>query len=53
MPLEYGLWRIDGDRAAVEWGALDLEERLEGILDRDITVAASTCWPSTAAATWS
>ena len=40
MPLEFGLWRIDGDLAAVDWGAMDLEERLEGILDRDITVAA-------------
>jgi len=40
MPLEFGLWRIDGDLAAVDWGAVDLEERLESFLDRDITVAA-------------
>ena len=40
MPLEFGLWRIDGDPVAVEWGTMDLESRLEDILDRDITVAA-------------
>jgi len=40
MPLEFGLWRIDGDLTAVEWGSLNLESRLEDILDRDISVAA-------------
>ncbi len=39
MPLEFGLWRIDGDLAAVELSSLDLESRLEDILDRDI-------WPA-------
>lgn len=40
MPLEFGFWRIDGDLTAVDWGTLDLESRLEDILDSDISVAA-------------
>jgi hypothetical protein len=39
MPLEFSFWRIDGDLAAVEWGTMDFESRLESILDRDISVA--------------
>ena len=38
--LEFGLWRIDGDPVAVEWGTMDLESSLEDILDTDISVAA-------------
>lgn len=39
MPLELGLWRIDGAPRAIQYGQLDLESRLEDILAADITVA--------------
>ena len=39
MPLELGIWRIDGQLTRVSASALDLESRLEDILDRDIAVA--------------
>ena len=39
MPLELGVWRIDQGLVAVQAAGLDLESRLEDILDRDITVA--------------
>ena len=39
MPLELGVWRIDGSLKAVEATGLDLEARLEHLLDQDITIA--------------
>ncbi len=39
MPLELGVWRIDGGLTALSATGLDLESRLEDILDRDITIA--------------
>ena len=40
MPLEFGVWRIDGDLKEVDWSTLGLESELEKILDTDISVAA-------------
>jgi hypothetical protein len=40
MPLELGVWRIDGNLSRVPASGLDLESRLEDILDRDITIAS-------------
>jgi len=40
MPLELGVWRIDRDLQQVEFSSLNLESRLEGILDKDITIAS-------------
>ena len=39
MPLELGVWRIDGSVRPVEFGQLDLESRLEEILAGDIKIA--------------
>lgn len=39
MPLELGVWRIDGGLTAVLATGLDLEARLEDLLDQDITIA--------------
>ena len=39
MPLELGIWRIDGELQLIPESALDLEERLETLLDQDITIA--------------
>lgn len=39
MPLEVGVWRIDEGLQAVDFGALDLESRLEDFLDQDISIA--------------
>jgi len=39
MPLELGVWRIDGGLTALSATGLDLGQRLEDILDRDITIA--------------
>ena len=39
MPLELGVWRIDGGLTALSATGLNLEARLEDILDRDITIA--------------
>jgi len=39
MPLELGVWRIDGGLTALPATGLDLESRLEDLLDRDITIA--------------
>src|SRR5512139_1898390 len=39
MPLELGIWRIDGSLTPLAATRMDLEERLEDILDRDITIA--------------
>ena len=43
MPVELGLWRIDGEVSRLQAVPLDLESRLEEILDRDIAIA-STDW---------
>jgi len=40
MPLELGVWRIDQGLASVEPVALELEARLEDILDQDIKIAS-------------
>jgi RecB family endonuclease NucS len=40
MPLELSVWRIDSGLSRVEPSTMDLEARLEGILARDIGVAA-------------
>ena len=40
MPLELGVWRIDAGVKPVEFGALDLEKRLEEILDKNIEIAS-------------
>lgn len=39
MPLELGVWRIDGGLTALPATGLDQEARLEDLLDRDITIA--------------
>lgn len=39
MPLELGVWRIDGGLTALSATGLNLEARLEDFLDRDITIA--------------
>ena len=38
MPLELGVWRINDGLKPVEFGALDLEARLEDILDSHISI---------------
>ena len=38
MPLELGIWRIDGDLQPMKYGPLDFEKRLEDILDEDINI---------------
>ncbi len=40
MPLELGVWRIDTGLKAVDFGSLDIESRLEDILDEDISIAS-------------
>lgn len=39
MPLELGVWRIDGGLTSLSATGLDQEARLEDLLDRDITIA--------------
>lgn len=39
MPLELGVWRIDNGLTSLSASGLDLEQRLEDILDHDITIA--------------
>jgi Endonuclease NucS len=39
MPLELGVWRIDQGLVALKATGLDLESRLQDLLDRDITIA--------------
>jgi hypothetical protein len=39
MPLELGIWRIDGSLQRVDQSSLDLESRLEDLLDKDISIA--------------
>jgi len=38
MPLELGVWRIDKQLQPVEVVSLDMEARLEGILNQDISI---------------
>ena len=40
MPLELGVWRIDSGLQQVESKPLNLEQRLEGILAKDISIAS-------------
>jgi hypothetical protein len=40
MPVEFGMWRIDSDVIAVSFGTMDLESRLEDILEKDISIAS-------------
>jgi hypothetical protein len=40
MPLELGIWRIDGDLKRVNLSSLDQEGRLEDFLDKDISIAS-------------
>lgn len=40
MPVEVGVWRIDEGLKPLDLGALDLESRLEEILDKDISIVA-------------
>jgi hypothetical protein len=39
MPVELGVWRIDGQLSRLSAVPLDLESRLEEILDREIAIA--------------
>lgn len=39
MPLELGVWRIDGSLQRVPQSSLNLESRLEDLLDKDISIA--------------
>jgi hypothetical protein len=39
MPLELAVWRIDQGLVAVPSSGIDLESRLQDLLDQDITVA--------------
>ena len=38
MPLEFGLWRIDPSLKKIELSGFDLEDRLEEILNSDISM---------------
>jgi hypothetical protein len=40
MPLELGVWRIDDGLTRVDFGPLDIESRLEKLLDEDIGIAS-------------
>lgn len=40
MPLELGVWRIDGNLKPVDFGPLEIEARLEGILDECVDIAS-------------
>jgi len=40
MTLELGVWRIDKELTRVPVGSLDLEQRLEDFLDKDISIAS-------------
>ena len=39
MPVEQGVWRIDGGLTPLETVGMDHEDRLEEILDKDISIA--------------
>jgi hypothetical protein len=38
VPVEFGLWRIDGDLRKVPFAKLGDESRLEDILERDVSI---------------
>ena len=40
MPVEIGIWRIDSCLVSLQTVALDLESRLEDLLEQDITIAS-------------
>jgi hypothetical protein len=40
MPIEFGIWRIDAGASAVSFGKMDFEDRLEDILEKDISIAS-------------
>jgi hypothetical protein len=40
MPLELGVWRVDDGLKPVEFGSLNIESRLEDILDKDVGIAS-------------
>jgi hypothetical protein len=40
VPLELGVWRIDSGLKPVEFGPLDIESRLEDILDKNVGIAS-------------
>jgi hypothetical protein len=40
MPVEFGVWRIDSGINPVSFGTMDLESRLEEILEKDISIAS-------------
>ena len=40
MPLEFGVWRIDEGLESLDVGSLDSENRLENLLDQDISIAS-------------
>ena len=40
MPVELGIWRIDGGVRPIEFKPMDLESRLEEVLEHDIGVAS-------------
>ncbi len=40
MPLELSIWRIDQGLEPIQFGTLDLESRLEDLLEKDISIAA-------------
>lgn len=40
MPLELGVWRIDSGLEPVDFGPLDVESRLEDILDANVGIAS-------------
>jgi len=40
MPLELGVWRIDGGLKPIDVSSLGLESRLEDILHQDISIAS-------------
>ena len=46
MPLEFGVWRLDHALKSVEFSQLDIESRLEDILDKNISIASPN-WCST------
>ena len=40
MPLELGVWRIDSGLEPVDFGPLDIESRLEDLLDANVGIAS-------------
>jgi hypothetical protein len=38
VPVEFGIWRIDGGLRKVPFAQLDDESRLEDILERDVSI---------------